>query len=108
MPYWFNFDYFSVIRLSSFVLSLAISVYLFQIKERSYPTLLLAWTFLGATLFNLSMLFEFSSPCYWQPRNLKNVAVPLAQNIGTTMVSIFFLQFTDLTATTSFEAAIWP
>jgi len=94
MPHWLNFDYFSVIRLSSLILSLAISVYLFQIKDRSYPTLLLAWTFFGATLFNLSMLFEFSSSCYWQPRSLKNVAVPLLQNIGTAMVSIFFLQFT--------------
>jgi signal transduction histidine kinase len=94
LPSWLNFDYFSVVRLSSLILSLTISVYLFKITDRSHPTLLLAWTFLGAALFNLSMVLEFSSPCYWQPRNVKNIVVPLLQNIGPSIVAIFFLQFT--------------
>jgi signal transduction histidine kinase len=40
------------------------------------------------------MLFEFSSPCYWQPRNLKNFTVPILQNIGPSIGAVFILLFT--------------
>jgi signal transduction histidine kinase len=82
LPVWLNLDSCSVIRLATLVLSLAIAAYLTGRKGRSRAALFLALTFYGAALFNLASLLEFAGRPYWQPRNLKNLFVPLFQDIG--------------------------
>ena len=82
LPTWLNLDSCSVIRLATLVLSLAIAGYLTGRKGRSPATLFLALTFYGAALFNLASFLEFASIYYWQPRNLKNLLVPLFQDLG--------------------------
>ena len=82
LPTWLNLDSCSVIRLATLVLSLAIAGYLTARKGRSPATLFLALAFYGAALFNLASFLEFASIYYWQPRNLKNLLVPLFQDLG--------------------------
>jgi signal transduction histidine kinase len=82
LPAWLNLDSCSVIRLATFVLSLAIAAYLTSRKGRSQATVFLALTFYGAALFNLASFLEFAGLYYWQPRNLKNLLVPLFQDLG--------------------------
>jgi hypothetical protein len=82
LPTWLNLDSCSVIRLATLVLSLAIAAYLTGRKGRSPATLFLALAFSGAALFNLASFLEFASIYYWQPRNLKNLLVPLFQDLG--------------------------
>jgi len=82
LPVWLNLDSCSVIRLAALVLSLAIAAYLSSRQGRSKATLFLALTFYGAALFNVASLLEFAGRYYWQPRNLKNLLVPLFQDLG--------------------------
>jgi signal transduction histidine kinase len=82
LPAWLNLDSCSVIRLATLVLSLAIAAYLTSRKARSRATVFLALTFYGAALFNLASFLEFAGFYYWQPRNLKNLLVPLFQYLG--------------------------
>ncbi len=82
LPAWLNLDSCSVIRLATLVLSLAIATYLTGRKGRSQATVFLALTFYGAAVFNLASLLEFAGLYYWQPRNLKNLLVPLFQDLG--------------------------
>jgi len=93
LPFWLNLDYFSVLRLSSFIISLCITVYLFRIKQRSKPTLWLAWMFTGGVLINLSTFLEFSGPYYWQPYNLKNLFIPFLQAVAATLAVFSLLSF---------------
>jgi PAS domain S-box-containing protein len=93
LPYWLNLDSFSVIRLSSFIVSLFIAVFLFRLKSRSVPTVLLAWSFSGAALMNLSLLLEFACPYYWQPYNLKNLLIPFFQVIGPCIAATSLVLF---------------
>ena len=82
LPVWLNLDSCSVIRLATLVLSLAIAGYLTGRKGRSQATVFLALSFYGAALFNLASFFEFAGLYYWQPRTLKNLLVPLFQDLG--------------------------
>jgi signal transduction histidine kinase len=82
LPTWLNLDSCSVIRLATLVLSLAIAAYLTGRKGRSQATFFLALTFYGAAVFNLASFLEFAGFYYWQPRNLKNLLVPLFQDLG--------------------------
>jgi PAS domain S-box-containing protein len=93
LPSWLNLDSLSLIRMSSLIVSLSIAAYLFRLKGRSPPTLFLAWTFLGASLFNLSALMEFACPTYWQPANLKNLLIPFPQNLGPSIAALALLLF---------------
>jgi len=87
-------DTFSVIRLSSFVVSLYIAVFLFGLKNRSVPTVLLAWAFIGAAILNLSTFLEFACPYYWQSYNLKNLLIPFSQVLGPCIGAVSLLLFT--------------
>ena len=89
-----NIDYFSIIRLATLIMSLSISVYIFSIKGKSTPTILLAFAFLGLTLFNVSMFIWHVEPYYWQPYNLKNLFQPFLMAIGATISAFSFLLFT--------------
>jgi hypothetical protein len=71
-----NLDHFSVIRLATVIMSLSISVYLFTIKEKSAPTVLL-----------------HVERYYWQPYNVKNLVDPLFMAIGASMSVFSFLLF---------------
>ncbi len=82
LPAWLNLDSCSVIRLATLVLSLAIAGYLTGRGGRSQASLFLALTFYGAALFNLASFLEFAGLYYWQPRNMKNLLVPLFQDLG--------------------------
>jgi signal transduction histidine kinase len=93
LPSWLNLDALSLIRMSSLIVSLSIAVYLFRLKDRSPPSLFLAWTFLGAALFNLSTLLEFACPHYWRPSNLKNLLLPFPQNLGPSIAATALLLF---------------
>jgi PAS domain S-box-containing protein len=93
LPFWLNLDYFSVLRLSSFIISLCIAAYLFRIKQRSEPTLRLAWAFTGGALINLSTFLEFAGPYYWQPYNLKNLFIPFLQAIAAAVAAFSLLSF---------------
>ncbi|HUV07080.1 MAG TPA: hypothetical protein VMX75_05075, partial [Spirochaetia bacterium] len=93
LPEWLNLDYFSIVRVSSLILSLSISVYLFRLRGRSVVSLMLAWAFLGASLFNLAMVLEFASPCYWQPWNWKNHVWPYLLVASSSITTISFLLF---------------
>jgi PAS domain S-box-containing protein len=93
LPFWLNLDYFSVLRLSSFIISLCIAVYLFRLKKRSESTLWLAWVFTGGALINLSTFLEFSAPYYWQPYNLKNLFMPFLQALAVAISAFSLLSF---------------
>jgi len=93
LPFWLNLDYLSVLRLSSFIISLCIAVYLFRLKQRSKPTLWLAWAFTGGALINLSTFLEFSGPYYWQPHNLKNLFIPFLQALATAVAAFSLMSF---------------
>ena len=93
LPFWLNLDYLSVLRLSSFVISLCIAVYLFRLKQRSTPTLWLGWLFFGGALINLSAFLEFSAPYYWQPYNLKNLFMPFLQALAAAVAAFSLLNF---------------
>jgi len=93
MPLYLNLGYFSIARLATLILSLSISVYLFSIKGKSSSTIILAFAFLGATLFNLSMFLEHASPYYWQPYNLQNLIRPFLLVIGASIAVMCFLMF---------------
>ncbi len=93
LPPWINLDSFSIIRLSSLIVSLSIAVYLFKIKGKSIPTLLLAWAFTGGAIFNLSTFLEFAGPYYWQPCNLQNLIIPFLLDLGPSIVTVSFLLF---------------
>jgi PAS domain S-box-containing protein len=79
--------------LSSFIISLCIAVYLFRLKQRSEPTLRLAWAFTGGALINLSTFLEFAGPYYWQPYNLKNLLIPFLQAIAAAVAAFSLLSF---------------
>jgi hypothetical protein len=91
LPFWLNLDYLSVLRLSSFIISLCIAVYLFKLKQRSEPTLRLAWVFTGGSLINLSTFLEFAGPYYWQPYNLKNLFLPFLQALAPSIAAVSLL-----------------
>jgi PAS domain S-box-containing protein len=93
LPLWLNLESFSVIRLSSFVVSLYVAVFLFRLKGRSIPTVLLAWAFSGAAIVMLSAFLEFSSVYYWQPDNLKNTAIPFMAVVGTSLAAVSLVLF---------------
>jgi signal transduction histidine kinase len=95
LPAWLNLDSCSVIRLATLVLSLAIAAYLTSRKGRSQATVFLALTFYGAALFNLASFLEFAGLYYWQPRNIKNLLVPLFQDLGPAgaLVSLVFFAY---------------
>jgi PAS domain S-box-containing protein len=93
LPFWLNLDYLSVLRLSSFIISLCIAVYLFKLKQRSEPTLRLAWVFTGGSLINLSTFLEFAGPYYWQPYNLKNLFLPFLQALAPSIAAVSLLSF---------------
>jgi PAS domain S-box-containing protein len=93
MSLYLDLGYFSIARLSTLILSLSISAYLFSIKRKSVSTLILAIAFLGATLFNLSMFLEHSSPYYWQPYNWQNLSRPFLLVIGASTTVMCFLLF---------------
>lgn len=93
LPFWLNLDYLSVLRLSSFIISLCIAVYLFRLKHRSTPTLWLAWLFFGGALINLSTFLEFSAPYYWQPYNLKNLLIPFFLVLASAVAAFSLLNF---------------
>ncbi len=93
LPFWLNLDYFSVLRLSSFIISLCIAVYLFRLKQRSESTLWLAWVFSGGALLNLSTFLEFSGPYYWQPYTLKNLLMPFLQALAVAVAAFSLLSF---------------
>ena len=93
LPFWLNLDYLSVLRLSSFIISLCIAVYLFRLRARSKPTLWLAWLFTGGSLINLSTFLEFSGPYYWQPYNLKNLIIPFLQALATAIAAFSLMNF---------------
>ncbi len=96
LPFWLNLDYFSVLRLSSFIISLCIAVYFFRLKQRSEPTLWLAWMFSGGALIHLSTFLEFAGPCYWQPYNLKNLFIPFLQAFAPQVAAFSLLSFVYL------------
>jgi PAS domain S-box-containing protein len=93
LPSWLNLESFSVIRLSSFVVSLYIAVFLFRLKGRSIPTVLLAWAFTGGAFVNLSTFLEFASIYYWQPDNLKNLAIPFMAVIAASLAAVSLVSF---------------
>ncbi|MBN1686888.1 MAG: HAMP domain-containing protein [Spirochaetales bacterium] len=91
---WFNFDYFSVIKLSSLILSVVAAGYLFSLKNKTGSTVFLGFSFVGASLFNLSMCIEFAGRYYWQPHNVKSIVMPIMQNIGPSVALVSLLLFT--------------
>jgi PAS domain S-box-containing protein len=93
LPFWLNLDYLSVLRLSSFIISLCVAVYLFRLKQRAKPTLWLALVFSGGALIHLSTFLEFSAPYYWQPYNLKNLIMPFLQALATAVATFSLLSF---------------
>jgi PAS domain S-box-containing protein len=88
-----NLDHFSIIRLATLIMSLSISVYLFSIRGKSTSTVLLAFAFLGFTLFNFSMFILHAERYYWQPYNLKNLFYPYMMAVGASLSGFFFLLF---------------
>ena len=88
-----NLDNFSIVRLATLIMSLSITVFLFSIKGKSRPTILLAFAFFGLTLFNLSMFIFHAEPYYWQPYNIKNLFQPFLMALGTTISAFSFLLF---------------
>ncbi len=93
LPAWLNLDACSIIRLATVVLALAIATYLLTRRGKSRATLFLGLAFCGAAAFDLSSLLEFSRRYYWQPRTLKNLAVPLLQQVGPSLALISLLLF---------------
>lgn len=93
LPTWLNLDSCSIIRLATLVLSLIIAAYLISRKGKSKATLFLALTFCAGSLFNLSSLLEFAGSYYWQPRSLKNLLVPLLQDVGPSGALLSLLLF---------------
>jgi PAS domain S-box-containing protein len=93
LPAWLNLDSCSIIRLATLVLALSIAAYLLSRKGKSKATLFLALTFCAGSLFNLSSLLEFAGFYYWQPRNLKNLLVPLLQDVGPSGALLSLLLF---------------
>jgi signal transduction histidine kinase/HAMP domain-containing protein len=94
LPYWLNLDSCSIIRLATVVLSLCIAVYLLSRRGKSRATLLLGLTFCGAALFQFFSLLEFAGTWYWQPRNLKNLLVPLLQDTAPSLAFLPLIAFT--------------
>ena len=94
MPAWLNLDYFSAIKISSLILTLAAASYLFSLRNKTGSTLFLGFAFVGASLFNFSMCIEFSGRYYWQPDNVKNIIMPLLQNVGPSVALVSLLLFT--------------
>jgi PAS domain S-box-containing protein len=92
-PPWLNLDSCSLIRLATLVMSLSLAIYLLSREGKSKATLFLGLMFCGAVLFNISSLLEFAGLYYWQPRNLKNLLVPLLQDIGPSIVLIALILF---------------
>ncbi len=93
MPLYLNLGYFSGIRLATLILSLSISAYLFSIRGKSTSTIILGCAYLGATLFNLSMLMEHANPYYWQPFNVQNLIRTFLLSIGASIAILSFLLF---------------
>jgi PAS domain S-box-containing protein len=93
MPLLLNLGYFSIIRLATLILSLSISVYLFSIRGKSTSTIILACAFLGATLFNVSMLMEHANPYYWQPYGIQNLVRTFLLAVGASITILCFLLF---------------
>ena len=94
IPAWLNLDYFSAIKISSTILTLTASLYLFSLKNKTGSTLFLGFAFVGATIFNLSMFIEFGGDYYWQPDNVKTIIMPMLQNIGPSIALVSLLLFT--------------
>ena len=94
IPAWLNLDYFSAIKISSTVLTLTASLYLFSLKNKTGSTLFLGFGFVGATIFNLSMFIEFGGDYYWQPDSVKTIIMPMLQNIGPSIALLSLLLFT--------------
>ncbi len=76
------------------VLSLCIAVYLLSRRAKSRATLFLGLTFGGAALFQFFSLLEFAGTWYWQPRNLKNLLVPLLQDTTPSFAFLALIAFT--------------
>ncbi len=79
---WLNLDYLTLIRWPTLILSLSCTAYLFALRSAYRPTVLLAWSFAGATTFHLAMVLEFAGECYWRPHTIKTLAQPLLQMAG--------------------------
>jgi PAS domain S-box-containing protein len=88
-----NLDYLRLIQLPTLILSLGSAVYLFALNSRYRPTILLAWAFVGSTVFYLAMVLEFAGPWYWRPHNLKTLLQPLLQVTGPAMFFVALLMF---------------
>jgi PAS domain S-box-containing protein len=93
MPPSLNLDPISIIRLATLIMSLSTTVYLFSIRGKSTPTLLLGFALLGATMFNASMFFLHAEAYYWYPYNLKNLINPFVMAVGSSMAAFAFLLF---------------
>jgi PAS domain S-box-containing protein len=94
LPSWLNLDSCSIIRLATLILSLTIAVYLLLRKNKTPATRFLGLVFCGAAIFHLTSLLEFAGYHYWQPRNIKNLAVPLLQHISPSLALVSFTAFT--------------
>jgi PAS domain S-box-containing protein len=88
-----NLDSLSLIRLATVLLSLVTLAYLLSRRPRTAATVFLALVFCGAVVFNVASLLEFSGTCYWQPRTVKNIAVPLLLDVGLSMSAVFLVLF---------------
>jgi len=93
MPPSLNLDATSIIRLATLIMSLSSTAYLFSIRGKSTPTLLLGFALLGATMFNASMFFLHAEAYYWYPYNLKNLINPFVMAVGSSTAAFFFLLF---------------
>jgi PAS domain S-box-containing protein len=94
LPLWLNLDACSTIRLATLVLALATAAYLLSRRGKSRATLFLGLVFCGAAIIYLSSILEFAGRYYWQPRNLKNLLVPLLQDVGPSAALLSLLLFT--------------
>jgi PAS domain S-box-containing protein len=93
LPFWLSLDSCSIIRLAATVLSLCIGVYMLSRRGKSRATLFLGLTFCGAAVFQASSLLEFAGTWYWQPGWVKNMLVPLFQDVSPSLAFVSLLAF---------------
>jgi PAS domain S-box-containing protein len=93
MPPSLNLDSISIIRLATLIMSLSSTAYLFSIRGKSKPTLLLGFALLGSTMFNASLFILHADTHYWYPYNPKNLVNPFFMAGGASTASFFFLLF---------------
>jgi PAS domain S-box-containing protein len=93
MPPSLNLDPISILRLATLIMSLSSTAYLFSIRGKTTPTLLLAIALLGATMFNTSLFVLHADTHYWYPFNPKNLLNPFFLAGGASVAAFFFLLF---------------